>query len=75
MESQENEHNIKLIKELEINKERTFIVVISFINNSVSSHLNKKFSLNENDKREVTDLNNSKSIEEDIFVYDVTLKV
>ena len=38
MESQENEHNIKLINESEINKERTIIVVISSINNSVSSH-------------------------------------
>ena len=71
MESQENEHNLKLTKESEIKKERTILVVISSINNSYSSHLNKKFSQNENDKREVTDLNNSKSIEEDIFIYDV----
>ena len=32
------------------------VAVISFISNSVSSYLNNKFSLNENDKREGTDL-------------------
>ena len=71
MESQENEHNINLINESEINKERAIVVVTSSINNSVSSYLNKKFSRNDNIKREVTDLNNSKSIEEDAFTYDV----
>ena len=38
MESQENEHNLKLTNESEINKENTIIVVVSSINNSVSSH-------------------------------------
>ena len=62
MKTQDNGHNIKLINESEINKERTAIVVISSIGNSISSHLNKKSSRNENDKREVTALNLLKKI-------------
>ena len=71
MEKIEDDHIQNIINDNTGIKQRTIIVVASYINGSLSLHLDKNIKLDEKDKQSIISQDSFKSIKELELIYDV----